>query len=196
MKKIIPADSTLIPAEATRVFKGQIFDTYQWPQKLFDGSEHTFEMLKRADTVSVIGIVEDKIIIIDDEQPHLGSRISFPGGRVDADDSSPLAAAQREYIEEIGYQFNNWRLVKVHQPYRKMEWFIYVYLAWDVKGQTEPTPDAGEKIVPKQVNLAELKDLIDQKTDYLAESSDLFEGIDTIDQLLNLPEFQGREVDR
>lgn len=89
MKKVIPNGSVLIPDNAVRAFQGMIFDVYQWPQKLYDGSEFTFEMLKRTDTVSVIGLVDGgKILVIDDEQPHLGSRRSFPGGRVDPSDAS------------------------------------------------------------------------------------------------------------
>ena len=68
MKKVIPSDAVLVPNQAERVFKGMIFDVYQWPQKFFDGTEGTFEMLKRPDTVSVICVVDDKILVIDDEQ--------------------------------------------------------------------------------------------------------------------------------
>src|ERR1700753_2364169 len=103
MKKLIPSDAVLVPDVAELKFHGMIFDTYQWPQKLFDGSEHVFEMLKRTDTVSVMAVVDNKILFIDDEQPHLGSRRSFPGGRIDDTDESQLAAAQREMHEETGY---------------------------------------------------------------------------------------------
>src|SRR5438105_1998877 len=68
VKKVIPSDAVLLPDNAQRVFKGMIFDVYQWPQKLYDGSEHTFEMLKRTDTVSAICLVNDKILMLDDEQ--------------------------------------------------------------------------------------------------------------------------------
>ncbi|HEX5744244.1 MAG TPA: hypothetical protein VFX84_02225, partial [Candidatus Saccharimonadales bacterium] len=78
MKKVIPQDSVLVPDGAELAFKGMIFDVYQWPQKLFDGSEHRFEMLKRPDTANVICVVDDKILVLDDEQPHLGKRQSFP----------------------------------------------------------------------------------------------------------------------
>lgn len=201
MKKIIPNDSVLVPDNAVRAFKGMIFDVYQWPQKLYDGSEHTFEMLKRVDTVSVVCVVDGKILVIDDEQPHLGSRRSFPGGRVDAQDVTIEAAAQREILEETGHSFKSWRLIKVSQPYRKIEWFVYVLLAWDETGKQEPAPDAGEKITAQELGFDEVKRLVLQDKgsvaqSYLGESRDVFENADDLDDLLALPQFSGQEVDR
>jgi 8-oxo-dGTP pyrophosphatase MutT (NUDIX family) len=197
MKKIIPKDAVLIPDQAERAFQGMIFDTYQWPQKLFDGSEHRFEMLKRPDTATVICVVDGKLLVIEDEQPHLGSRQSFPGGRVDgADDSDVETAAKREILEETGYRFKNWRLIKVSQPYRKMEWFIYMFLAWDVEGHQEPELDPGEKITVKQLSFDEVRDLAARRTGYLGDSIDIFEAAKDLDGLLDLPAFEGREVDR
>jgi 8-oxo-dGTP pyrophosphatase MutT (NUDIX family) len=144
----------------------------------------------------VICVVDDKILVLDDEQPHLGMRKSFPGGRIDKTDNDVVAAAQREVREETGYGFNNWRLVKVWQPYRKIEWFVHVLLAWEVSEQSEPTPDAGEKISVQQMGFSALKELIMKREGYLGESIDLFGEVEDIDQLLLLPEFQGRQVDR
>lgn len=196
MKKIIPKGAVLIPDQAERAFQGMIFDTYQWPQKLFDGSEHRFEMLKRPDTVSVICVVDGKLLVIDDEQPHLGSRQSFPGGRVDPEDATIEAAAKREILEETGYSFKNWRLIKVSQPYRKMEWFVYLFLAWDVAGKQEPALDPGEKISVRQLDFDEVKRLVLQQQGYLGESVDIFGSLNSVEDLLGLPEFEGLEVDR
>lgn len=196
MKKVIPEDSVLVPDYAKRVFKGMIFDTYQWQQELFDGSEHTFEMLKRTDTVQVICVVDDKIIVLEDEQPHLGTRESFPGGRVDDSDLSIQAAAQREMLEETGYSFKQWRLISVGQPYRKMEWFVYVLLAWDVIDQVPPKFDPGEKITLAKLEFADVKQKAPQRFGYLGGSFSIFKDIDSIEQLLDLPEFAGQTVDR
>src|SRR3990167_5280393 len=88
MKKQVPKDAVLIPDTAKRVFRGQIFDVYQWPQKMFDNSTQTFEMLRRPDTIAVIAVVEDKILILDDEKSstflrncHPRDRLSFPTPR-------------------------------------------------------------------------------------------------------------------
>lgn len=196
MKKVIPSDAVLIPKQAAKVFEGKIFDVYQWEQELFDGSQHTFEMLKRTDTVTAICIVDDKILVIDDEQPHLGSRRSFPGGRVDSEDESMEAAVQREVREETGYNFRNWRLVKVSQPYRKMEWFVYVYLAWNTSGQQPIQLDPGEKITVELLNFKQLKAEVLNRSGYLGESSNLFEGVNDLDEIMALPEFHGLTVHR
>lgn len=196
MKKVIPNDSVLMPDYAELKFQGMIFSVHQWPQRLFDGSEHTFEMLKRSDTVSVICVVDDKILVIDDEQPHMGSRQSFPGGRVDDTDADVEGAARREVLEEAGYSFKNWRLIKVHQPYRKIEWFVYVFLAWDETERQAPQLDPGEKITVHAQDFAAVKVLVMDNVGYLGESRDLFEPVNTTAELLALPEFSGQVVDR
>ena len=196
MQKIIPSDSVLIPDNANCVFKGQIFDVYQWSQEMYDGTSETFEMLRRPDTVSVIGIVEDKILVLDDEQPHTGSRKSFPGGRVDLSDESTESAAQREMLEETGYSFNNWRLIKVGQPHTKIEWFVYLYLAWEVKDQQATDHDAGEKSTVHQLEVSELKNLVINKSGYLGESTEIFKNLNSTLDLLKINEYQGSAVDR
>lgn len=199
MQKLIPKDSVLTPPQAVQMFKGQIFDVYQWQQQLFDGSSHTFEMLKRPDTVVVICVVGDKILVIDDEQPYTGTLKSFPGGRVDKEDETIEAAAKREVLEETGYSFKNWRLIRVWQPHLKMEWFVHLLLAWDVAGKQDPNLDAGEKITPHSLSFDELKSLVADKSSYLGESTAmeaLVQEVDGLEKLLALPQFTGRTVDR
>lgn len=196
MKKTIPEDAVLIPDKAEKVFSGQIFDVYQWPQAMFDGSSATFEMLKRPDTVTVICVVDNKILALDEEQPNSGLRKSFPGGRVDETDDGIIAAAQREVQEETGYSFKNWRLLKVWQPHTKLEWFIYLVLAWGPSNQQPTAHEPGEKITMKQISFEDVKSLVITKSGYLGESTAIFENVNSIEELLQVPEFQGQEVDR
>ncbi len=196
MKKIVPKDAVLIPDNAKHVFKGQIFDVYQWEQKEFDNSSLIYEMLKRPDTVNAICIANGKVLVIEDIQPHVGLRLSFPGGKVDREDEGTLKAIQRELKEEAGYEFKNWRLVKVNQPHPKLEWFVYHYLAWDGEKVSEPQLGSGEKISLKLVLLEELKTLALNKAGYLGESIDLVKDLNNLEEAVNLPEFEGKEVDR
>lgn len=196
MKKIIPEDAVLLPEQAELKFEGMIFDVYQWEQALFDGSTHTFEMLKRTDTVSAVCVVNGKILMLDDEQPHLGSKKTFPGGRVDPEDGSIEEAVKREVLEETGHSFNNWRLIRVWQPYTKVEWFIHLWLATDPGGQVETKHDPGEKITLSEISFEELKQLIASGEGHLGETAPLFNKLNSLDDLLALPEFQGQMVDR
>jgi ADP-ribose pyrophosphatase len=196
MKKLIPADANLIPSSAVRVFEGELFDVYQWQQEMFDGSLRTYENLRRADTAIVIGIVDEKIVIIKDTQPHKGTRYVFPGGRVDSNlDDSTLAAAQREIREETGYEFDTWKLVLVEKPESKLEHFVYMYVATNPISLSRQTLDAGgEKI---EVQLASYDEALEMMSGKLGEPTEhaFLEKARSLEGLLQLPEFNGVEVD-
>lgn len=196
MKKVIPLDASLIPDKAKCVFKGEIFDVYQWDQELYDGSTAVFEMLKRPDTIQVLAIVDDKLIILEDEQPNRLAMLTPPGGRVDLEDESPLAAAKRELKEETGYELSDWRLVQVVKPASKIEWFIYIFVAWGKATLSQQTLDAGEKIDVRQVALEEFKALLQKDHPYLKEQKVITEDTISLDELKATPEFVGKEVDR
>ncbi|QQS64751.1 NUDIX hydrolase [Candidatus Saccharibacteria bacterium] len=195
MKKIIPTGVNLIPDRASKVFTGKIFDVYQWDQTLYDGSSGVFEALKRPDTVSVFAVVNDKIIILEDEQPHRSMVIALPGGRVDFDDTSTLEAAKREVKEETGYEFADWKLVYVNKPLEKIEWFIYTYIASGVKKISEPHIDAGEKIKVKFLSFEEVKNLALKGEKRFTEQDVLIKA-SGLRSFLEAPEFVGVEVDR
>ena len=196
MKKTVPTDAVLIPEQATCAFQGEIFSVHQWPQTLFDGSVATFEMLKRPDTTSVMCLVDDKIIVLDEEQPNSGKRRSFPGGRVDEEDEDIIAAAKREVLEETGYTFQNWRLVKVWQPVKKLEWFVHLVIAWEPVGQQATAHEPGEKITVELLAFNDVKELAMRGVGFLGEAGELLEQAESSEGLLSIPEFQGKTVDR
>ena len=134
------------PKKAKRVFKGVIFDVYQWRQKMFDNTYEIFEGLERADTVEVIGVTKDKKIIIQQQkQPGTSWFMSLPGGRMEKGES-PVDAAKREFLEETGYKVSKIKLFKKIDPLPKWDWSIYIYIARDVEKVSESTPDSGEKL--------------------------------------------------
>jgi ADP-ribose pyrophosphatase len=151
-----------IPKNAKRVFKGIIFDTYQWEQKMFNGTNETFEMLKRPDTVEIIATLDDKILICEQEQPNTSLFYSLFGGRVDKGEK-PLNTAKRELLEEAGHSSKDWELINSHEPYSKMEWTVYVYIARNCKKTANQNLDAGEKIKILPVSFEKFLKIIDSE---------------------------------
>lgn len=155
IRRVIPQNAHLVPANAKQVFKGVIFDVYQWQQELFDGSLATFEMLKRPDTVLVIAIKDDKIVVQKESQPYYGESLDIPGGRHDVPTEDEFDCAKRELLEETGMVFANWKLVEAYQQAHKIEAFVYVFVATDFVRQQASKPDAGEKISVKLLSFDE-----------------------------------------
>ncbi len=147
------------PSPAKKVFSGVIFDVYQWKQKMFDGTLQTFERLKRPDTVDVIAVTDNKILVISDEQPGRDEITCLPGGRLDPDEK-PQIAAVRELLEETGYESNKWKLLCQEQPVSKIDWTIYTFIARDITFKQKPHLDAGEKIRPSFITFEEFMQLI------------------------------------
>lgn len=152
-----------MPKNARRVFKGEIFEIWQWEQELFDGTTATFERLSRPDTATIIAVVDDHIIILDEQQPGTDVFLSFPGGRCDEGEDS-LVAAQRELREETGYESDDWVLWSDGALSGKMDWTMYVYIARGCRKTTELHLDAGERIAARFISFDELLLLPDDPT--------------------------------
>lgn len=147
--------------QAKRVFKGVIFDVWQWKQKMFDGSMETFERIKRPDTVQVIAVVKDKILLEKQKQPaKKGTFLSLPGGRCDKKEN-PLKAAQREMLEETGYASKDWTLWKKFQLTSTIGWTFFVFIARGCVYKQAPRLDAGEKITTTLIDFEKFLALSD-----------------------------------
>ncbi|MEI6596794.1 MAG: NUDIX hydrolase [bacterium] len=165
----MPNKKNKLPKNAKRVFKGEIFEVWQWPQKMFDGSIETFEMLKRPDTAGVIAVVDDKILILNQRQPDSASSfLSLAGGRREKNETA-LNGAKRELLEETGYVARDWQLFNKISPSGKIVWTSYTYIARDCIYWQPPRLDAGEKITTKLISFEEFLDLADEPDFYEPE---------------------------
>ncbi|KKW28559.1 MAG: hypothetical protein A3K06_03605 [Candidatus Doudnabacteria bacterium RIFCSPHIGHO2_01_52_17] len=140
-----------LPKKARRVFKGILYDVYHWRQQMYDGSFETFEGLKRANTVNVLPVVGDKVLIGYQSQPGMKPFIGLFGGRIDRGEA-PLAAAKRELLEETGYESGDWVLLDTAELSTKVEWKSYFYAARDSRPVAPPTLERGEKIRIQRIN--------------------------------------------
>ena len=169
MKIQRPKSRQPIPENAKRVFKGVIFDVYQWEQKMFDGSVQTFEKLKRPDTVVVFPVLPDgKIVLTEQEQPGKEPFIGATGGRVEEGEDI-LEAAKRELLEESGYEAEELVLWDAQHPYSKLDWVVYNFVAKGIRKVADISPDAGEKIKLIHLTLDELIEIPGRKDIFFAE---------------------------
>lgn len=144
-----------LPDNAVCVFEGVLYSVWHWNQEMFDGSVETFEMLKRPDTVEVIAIVDDKILIQKEEQPHVGEFYDVPGGRHDYKGENELECAKRELREETGYSLSEWKLVYAVQHASKIDHVSYVFVAYGDYEKSDQNLDNGEKIEVELVTFDE-----------------------------------------
>lgn len=155
-----PSSNQPLPTNAKKVFSGILFDVYQWEQVQFDGTTKTFEKLSRNDTVGVIALTPDKkFILTKQEQPAMKPFIGTSGGIVD-DNEDVFVAAQRELLEETGYESSEWELYEAAQPTTKIDWAIFLFIARNCKKIAEPRPDTGEKVEVLELSFDEFVEIV------------------------------------
>jgi ADP-ribose pyrophosphatase len=141
-----------IPEHAKRVFKGVIFDVYQWEQEMFDGSIEIFEGLKRPNTVMVIPMIGDRVYYAYQEQPSHEPFLSLLGGRGD-EGEAPLETAKRELLEEAGLESDEWVELRKYSIPGKFEWDVYYFVARNCRKTANQSLDCGEKIEIREIDL-------------------------------------------
>lgn len=161
-----------IPKHAKRVFKGVIFDIYQWRQKMFDGSYQIFEKATRPDTVIILATHKNKIICLKQKQPNTGWFMSTPSGRMDVPGETPKQAALRELLEETGMKPAKLVLWKKITKQGKVVSTIHFFIARDCYKVAEQSLDSGEKIQIKLLSFEQFLKLPDDPASahWLAES--------------------------
>ncbi len=160
MKIERPKSKQPIPGNAKRVFKGVLFDVYQWEQELFDGTKKVFEKVKRPDTAVVFPVLPDgSILLTEEEQPGVEPVWGAFGGRIE-ENENPLSAAKRELLEESGYTADEFVLWQSQNPIQKVDWAVYVFIARGLKKIRDVNPDSGERFRSKTLRLDELIDSV------------------------------------
>ncbi len=113
------------------------------------GTEHAFFVLEGADWVNVVALTEAGEMLFVRQWRHgtEGETLEIPGGCVDPDDASPLAAAQRELREETGHVSSDWNELGWVSPNPAIQANrCYTFLARGCRKVGEPSPDGTEDL--------------------------------------------------
>ncbi len=113
------------------------------------GRDHRVVVLEAPDWVNVVAVTDDRKVVLVRQYRH-GTRevtLEIPGGAVDPEDSSPLAAARRELREETGYVARRWRRLGVVEPNPAIQTnTTYTFLAEGAHLAGAADPDPGEEL--------------------------------------------------
>lgn len=90
------------------------------------------------------GLLRVVLTVRSHELRHHAGQIAFPGGKVDREDASPLAAALREAHEEIGLSDDLVDIVGRLPPYETGTGFRIAPFVGHVDGAFQPVPEEGE----------------------------------------------------
>jgi len=150
---------TKIPDSAKCVFKGVLFDIYQWEQEMFNGTTQTFEAIKRLGSSQIIAVTKNKkIMMLKEQQPYIGEFLSIPGGQIETGET-PIDNAKKEMLEELGMVSNDIDLWKEVGFSTKINWPSYYFIARNCKKiQDTNFEQAGEKIVAYELTFDEFID--------------------------------------
>ena len=97
------------PLGRTELLKGHFLHVVRDTVRLPDGAEATREFVLHPGAVMVIALLDDGQVVLERQYRHPMQRvmIEFPAGKLDGGEAS-LVCAQRELLEETGYQAREW----------------------------------------------------------------------------------------
>jgi ADP-ribose pyrophosphatase len=149
-----------IPAHAKSVFKGMFFEIFQWDQKCFDGSVGTWELAVRPDTLAVIAVKGDKIVVSKESQPFSGAFTTLISGCVENGELA-LTAAKRELLEESGLVSDDWELFNEYTYSHKLICTGHCFIARNCRKVADASPEAyGEKIKNLELSFDEFLEFV------------------------------------
>ena len=124
---------------------------------------HEVFVLDCPNWVNVIAVTPDRHLVMIEQYRHGSTTIELeiPGGMIDAQDASPLAAGLRELREETGYEGENARLLgQIFPNPAIMSNTCYTVIVENCRCMHPLQFDHGEDLVTRLVPIADLPQLV------------------------------------
>ncbi len=113
------------------------------------GRDHRVVVLEAPNWVNVVAVTEEREVVLVRQFRHgiESVTLEIPGGAVDPEDASPLAAAKRELREETGYVARSWKALGLVEPNPAIQSNrCWTFLAEGARLAGEIDPDPGEEL--------------------------------------------------
>jgi len=157
------ADFTETQLTTKLVFDGELLKVRADTVRLPDGKISRREYVRHGGAVVIIPLLDDKTVIMERQFRYPLARhfLELPAGKIEPGED-PLATAQRELVEECGYEAGLWRhLGTLHPCIGYSDERIELYLARNLN-KVERALDDGEflEVIPMAVDevLRQVKD--------------------------------------
>jgi ADP-ribose pyrophosphatase len=113
------------------VFKGKLLDVWRDTAQLPNGATATREHFHHPGAAAIVPVLPDGRLVLVKQYRYPMHRafVEFPAGKID-EGEAPLATAQRELLEETGYQGGEWtELTTIHNAIAYCDERIILFMA-------------------------------------------------------------------
>lgn len=156
------------------VYHGHIIDVHHQTVELPNGKSAQRDIVQHHGAVAILALLDRDhgFFVRQWRAPLQHDTWEIPAGKIDPNETDPLAVAKRELNEEIGFQAKSWRLLSAFysSPGFATE-KMHLYLATDLSELAHKRPlDADEFLEVQVLSLSEIQlilrrsDFIDAKT--------------------------------
>jgi len=135
------------------------FDVINETVRLPDGTETDFDYVEEGESVVILPFTTDDEVVVIEEWREPVKRVNYglPAGGLEAEDSDPAAAVERELIEETGYEAGTVEhLTTVEQANGISDMVFHYFAAHDCTPTAEQDLDHNESIAVSTAGFADL----------------------------------------
>lgn len=112
-----PSDFTETTLSSELVYQGRLLKVREDRVLLHDGSEARREYIQHPGAVMILALLDETTLLLERQYRYPLQRhfYELPAGKMEADEA-PLLTAQRELVEECGYEAGSWRHIATMHP--------------------------------------------------------------------------------